>query len=158
MKLSDQILLDLRCFPESACVKIFIAERLCSKSEHNTAVRTDDCLGILIVTAEISEISAAANSVHKREQLRHHLAADAITLLIYRTAIGAGVGISDLLAVPAIVLGMLAAKISCDLNRELIFFVIPFFHTVTPKISHFLITIIPFYAVFVNNIIDFLTE
>lgn len=47
---------------------------------------------------------------------------------------------------------------ACDFNLELIFFVIPLFHAAPPFFSYFLITSIPFYAVFVNKIIDFLSE
>ena len=54
--------------------------------------------------------------------------ADAAPVLINRATISASVFIADLLAVPAVILGLVAVQKTCYFNGEFVFLVIPLLH------------------------------
>ena len=108
-------------------MKILLACRLCCQAEHDTAVRTDDSFCIFAVAAYLCHIAAAADSFHNGIKHHHCFTANAIAVLIHRTAIGAEIFIPYLLAVSAISFSMVATEKARDLYFKLIFLVIPLF-------------------------------
>lgn len=116
-------------------MKILLACRLCCQAEHDTAVRTDDSFCIFAVAAYLCHISSAADSFHNGIKHHHCFTANAIAVLIHRTAIGAEIFIPYLLAVSTISFSMVATEKARDLYFKLIFLVIPLFHDAHLNIS-----------------------
>ena len=116
-------------------MKILLACRFCCQAEHDTAVRTDDSFCIFAVATYLSEISPTADSFHNGIKHHHCFTANAIAVLIHRTAIGAEIFIPYLLAITAISFSMVAMEKSSDLYFKLVLLVIPLFHNAHLNIS-----------------------
>ena len=99
-------------------MEILIAQRLCGKAEDDTAVRADYLFGILAVTAEIHKIASAPYCLHERIEHHHGLGADAASVLIDGTAVSAGVLITYLLAVAAVMFGVITPNITAATARR----------------------------------------
>ena len=61
------------------------------------------------VAADIGQVAAAADCLHRRKEHHHGFRADALPVRVDGTAVGAGVLVPDLLAVAAVMLGTVAA-------------------------------------------------
>ena len=116
-------------------MKILLACRLCCQAEHDTAVRTADSFCIFAVAAYLCHIAAAADSFHNRIKHHHCFTANAIAILIHRTAIGAEIFITYLLADSAISFSMVASENVRELYFKLVLLGIPLFHDAHLNIS-----------------------
>lgn len=119
----------LRGFPETACMKIFISERLCGKAEYNTSVRADNRFGILTVTAELCKVSSASYCFHSRIKHHHSFTAYSLPILIHRASVCAGIYIPGFLSVTTIIFCPVTAEKSRYFYSKFIFFSIPLFHS-----------------------------
>lgn len=109
-------------------MKILIAKGSCRHSEDDTAIRTNEVFAIFARSSDVPQIPSASHCLHDGKHEHHHFGADALSLLIYRTTVCAGVDISDLFTISTVTLGLITAKESCYFNCPLILFCIPFFH------------------------------
>ena len=88
--------------------------------------------------AQADQVAAAPDGFHQGIEHHHRLGADALPVLIHRAAVGAGVFVAGFFPVPAVAFRMISPQESCHFNRELIFLVIPLFHTDLPYVYIFL--------------------
>ena len=88
----------------------------CFQMEHNTAVWTYDILHMLVGTTDVSQVSSAPHSFHRKIEKHHRLRADPVPILIHRTAISTGILITNLLAIAAEAFCLVSSQIPCNLN------------------------------------------
>lgn len=110
------------------CKKVLIPQRFCGETKHDTAVGADNHFAVFSISPNLLQISTTSDHLHKGKQYHHSFGADATTVCIDWTAIGASIFISNFLPVSTIALCMIAAKKVNNLDFEFILFIVPFFH------------------------------